>query len=69
MRLRPRQVKRRMFTCTQCQQCVQACDRVNQPERQPGLLCMVSGPCAEEAPGRSAKHPVRLPEDCFGKTD
>jgi Fe-S-cluster-containing dehydrogenase component len=69
MRLRPRQVKRRMFTCTQCQQCVQACDRVNLPDGQPGLLHMVSGRCAEETPERNPKRSSRLLEDCFGKTD
>jgi len=69
MRLRPRQIKRRMFTCTQCQQCVQACDRVNLPEGQPGLLRMVSGPCAEETHERNPKRSFVPPADCFGKVD
>lgn len=29
MRLKPRQIKRKLLTCTQCQACVQACARVN----------------------------------------
>jgi len=29
MRLRPRLAKRRMFTCTQCGQCIEACGQVN----------------------------------------
>jgi len=43
MRLKPRRLKRRMFTCTQCQQCIQACDRVNRPRGGPGVLRMVEG--------------------------
>ncbi len=35
MRLQPRKRKRHMFTCTQCSECIQACDRVQQGD---GLL-------------------------------
>ena len=66
MRLRPRQLKRRMFACTQCQQCVQACDRVNQPQGQPGLLHMVSGRCAERTSGYDEKNAASSQPDCFG---
>ena len=46
MRLQPRRIKRKMFTCTQCQQCVQACERVNRPQGKQSLLQMVEGQCA-----------------------
>ena len=44
MRLRPRLAKRRMFTCTQCSQCIDACNEVNTGM---SLLRWVSGKEAE----------------------
>ena len=38
MRLKPRSIKRRMFTCTQCTLCLSACTQVQLPHRQSGLL-------------------------------
>lgn len=52
MRLKPRRIKRYMFTCTQCQQCVQACDNVNEGR---GILQMVDGDCAIDATGRTTR--------------
>jgi len=69
MRLRPRQLKRRMFTCTQCQQCVHACDRVNQGQEQPGLLRMVSGDCAQTTSGYTTKQAPPVSADCFRRRD
>jgi len=43
MRLKPRSVKRRMFTCTECTQCISACDQVQAPHQRPGLLKWVAG--------------------------
>lgn len=62
MRLKPRNVKRLMFACTQCGQCMDACDTVqrNHPER--GLLHWVSDEAARqnEAGFRAGKAiPVR----------
>jgi len=42
MRLHPRTLKRKMFTCTQCAQCISACDQVQQGEGR-GLLHWASG--------------------------
>jgi ferredoxin-type protein NapH len=55
MRLRPRRIKRHMFTCTQCQQCIQACDKVNQPQGKQGVLQMVAGTAALERPVRDVR--------------
>lgn len=63
MRLKPRRIKRRMFTCTQCQQCIQACDRVNLPLGQPGLLRMVEGDAALPASSRDSRRPSAAPRD------
>lgn len=56
MRLQPRRIKRRMFTCTQCQQCVQACDNVNNPKGRDGVLRMVDGDRALEASAHEARY-------------
>jgi polyferredoxin len=46
MRLRPRSIKRRMFTCTGCAQCIHACAQVQQDNPQGGLLHWVYGAAA-----------------------
>jgi len=38
MRLKPRTIKRRMFTCTQCAQCLSACEQVQVPHQRSSLL-------------------------------
>lgn len=42
MRLKPRDIKRRMFTCTQCTNCVDACDEVQSERPEGGLLRWVT---------------------------
>jgi polyferredoxin len=65
MRLQLRQIKRKMFTCTQCQQCVQACEDVNRPKGQESLLQMVSDQCALDVSERDfGRRPV-VPATCF----
>ena len=65
MRLRPRQIKRKIFTCTQCQQCVQACERVNAPRRAESVLQMVSGHCALDVSERDFGRRPKVPASCF----
>jgi len=43
MRLRPRSIKRRMFTCTECAQCIDACAQVRHDDPRGGLLHWVDG--------------------------
>ena len=38
MRLKPRSIKRKMFTCTECAQCISACNQVQAQQTRPGLL-------------------------------
>lgn len=38
MRLKPRSIKRRMFTCTECGQCLTGCEQVQARLGQPSLL-------------------------------
>jgi len=54
MRLRPRSIKRRMFTCTECAQCITACAQVQRHDPDGGLLHWVGGEDARAAvAGRS----------------
>ena len=48
MRLKPRNVKRWMFACTQCGQCVSACGTVNRDNPQGPLLQWVTGEAARQ---------------------
>ena len=46
MRLKPRSIKRLMFACTQCSQCITACATVQKADPQGGLLGWVDGEVA-----------------------
>lgn len=48
MRLKPRNVKRWMFACTQCGQCISACATVNRDNPQGTLLRWVSNEAAKQ---------------------
>jgi len=58
MRLKPRSIKRKIFTCTQCAQCISACEQVQQGKDRQPLLRWVAGQDALqvsdlEKPGRT----------------
>jgi polyferredoxin len=46
MRLKPRTLKRKMFTCTQCGECIEACIQVEAPKNRDSLLKWVDRECA-----------------------
>ncbi len=46
MRLKPRSIKRHMFTCTQCALCLEACTESQQDNPDGPLLSWVSGEAA-----------------------
>jgi polyferredoxin len=46
MRLKPRSIKRRMFTCTECAQCISACEQVQAENPVGSLLHWVAGDSA-----------------------
>ena len=48
MRLKPRNVKRWMFACTQCGQCLSACETANQQRPEGALLHWVAGEAARQ---------------------
>jgi polyferredoxin len=51
MRLKPRSIKRLMFSCTQCSQCISACATVHQDKPQGGLLGWVKDEEARQLEG------------------
>jgi polyferredoxin len=48
MRLKPRTIKRKMFACTECGQCISACTQVQGGEKELSLLQWVQGDEAEK---------------------
>ncbi|MFC3195918.1 4Fe-4S binding protein [Marinicella sediminis] len=65
MRLKPRTIKRNMFTCTQCTACVDACTQVQLNLHQPGLLNMLDGDCALDKSQRDFGRKAQIPPSCF----
>ncbi len=67
MQLKPRSLKRHMFTCTQCMQCVNACEKVQTLQDEPALLKMLSGSCAFDASARDFGKKPDVPTVCYTK--
>lgn len=65
MRLKPRSIKRRMFTCTQCSRCLDACETVRAPHGDDSLLNWLDGDCARHVSERDFGHHPDIPADCF----
>ena len=67
MRLKPRNRKRHMFTCTECGQCIAACEQVQGSESggPAPLLQWVKGPCALDVSARDFGQRPELPSDCY----
>lgn len=56
MRIKPRSIKRHMFTCTQCGQCLQACDQVQTDNRDGALINWVQHEAALDVSDREFGH-------------
>ncbi|GAB4346104.1 MAG: hypothetical protein Kow006_04160 [Gammaproteobacteria bacterium] len=68
MRLKPRSIKRKMFACTECGRCIQACNQVQADNPQGSLLQWVSGECARDVSERDfGRKYVCYDESCFLK--
>jgi polyferredoxin len=65
MRLKPRDVKRHMFTCTQCMQCVEACENVQSEKSGLPLLKMLEQHCAHDASSRGFGYKPDVPTSCY----
>ena len=69
MRLKPRTIKRKMFTCTQCARCISACDQVRADDPKGALLQWVDGDCALPVSDRESGRNRRFGEGCFSDRD
>jgi polyferredoxin len=63
MRLKPRSIKRKMFTCTQCAQCISACATVQSANPRGSLLHWVEGEAAKYS---SAPQDLACPDSNLG---
>jgi len=64
MRIKPRQIKRLMFTCTQCGQCANACKQVQAANPDGSLLKWVENECALDKSAREFGHHNDIPLHC-----
>jgi len=65
MRLKPRTVKRNMFTCTNCAECIRACDTHNALDNKPSLLKWVQDECALQVSDSGFGKYPKMPASCF----
>ena len=65
MRLKPRSIKRKMFTCTQCFACVDSCTRVQKQHQKEPLLKMLIDDCALDKSQRDFGQKAEIPKHCF----
>lgn len=65
MRLKPRSAKRHMFTCTQCMQCVEACENVQSNKTGMPLLKMLEDQCAIDTSSRDFGNKPDVPAECY----
>ncbi len=65
MRLKPRSIKRKMFTCTQCAQCISACTDVQAGRNAPSLLQWVEDECALQVSDREHGRRYKDSSNCF----
>ncbi|MEW8046442.1 MAG: hypothetical protein AB2805_08130, partial [Candidatus Thiodiazotropha sp.] len=54
-------------TCTQCMQCIAACDATQQAASGSGLLKMLEDQCALDVSTRDFGFKPEVPEACFSK--
>ncbi len=65
MRLKPRGFKRHKFTCTQCMQCIEACEKVQSAKADLTLLKMLEQHCAHDVSNRGFGHKPDVPAGCY----
>jgi Fe-S-cluster-containing dehydrogenase component len=65
MRIKPRRIKRLMFTCTQCGQCANACSQVQRNNPNGSLLKWVIDDCALDKSARDFGHHDEIPLHCY----
>ena len=70
IKLKPRSIKRKMYSCSQCMRCIDACSTVqtNQGKEIP-LLQMINHDCALDKSTRDFGKKESVPEHCYKKPD
>jgi polyferredoxin len=69
MRLKPRTVKRNMFTCTNCAECIRACTTHNDLDNKTSLLKWVQDECALQVSDSGFGKYPKMPARCFQQDD
>ena len=67
MRLRPRAIKRIKLSCTQCTQCMAACDEVQRDNPEGPLLHWLQDDCARHVSERDFGRRPEIAQTCFYK--
>ena len=73
IKLKPRGIKRKMYSCSQCMRCIDSCTDVQQQKMQKKggvvipLLQMQQGDCALDKSSRDFGNKVKVPQNCYKK--
>lgn len=65
IKLKPRNVKRKMFSCSHCLKCIDACDAVQNNTNNGSLLQLISKDCALDVSARGLGKQVQPPGNCY----
>ena len=66
IRLKPRSIKRKMYSCSQCTRCIDACANVqNGKDGGEPLLQMLNNDCALDVSARDFGKKGEVPNDCY----
>jgi polyferredoxin len=68
IKLKPRSIKRKMYSCSQCLRCIDSCKsvQINQGKEIP-LLQMINNNCALDKSARDFGKKENLPDHCYKK--
>jgi len=68
IKLKPRSIKRKMYSCSQCMRCIDACGSVqNNQGKTVSLLQMINNDCALDKSARDFGKKPPVPNNCYHK--
>ena len=69
IKLKPRAIKRKMYSCSQCLRCIDACTsvQINTKVHDIPLLQMLDGNCALDKSARDFGKKIAVPDNCYRK--
>ena len=68
IKLKPRSIKRKMYSCSQCMRCIDSCSAVQTNKGSgPSLLQMLHGECALDKSARDFGKKAPVPDNCYAK--